>query len=196
MNRNNIITLPNSHLRQRSKKVAVITPEILQLIADMKAATLDWEDHRDHEVGVALAAVQVDKLWRIVVVRDDFDDKTNRDFAVFINPTIAKYYGKIVQDFEGCLSIKDVYGKVPRYTKVKVDAMNEEGRNFRITAEGFLARIFQHEIDHTNGVVYIDHIKDNSEAFYKLAKDGKLTPLDYEAQIKNNPDLWEDHQDE
>ncbi|NBU34402.1 peptide deformylase [bacterium] len=196
MNRNNIITLPNSHLRQRSKKVAVITPEILQLIADMKAATLDWEDHRDHEVGVALAAVQVDKLWRIVVVRDDFDDKTNRDFAVFINPTIAKYYGKIEQDFEGCLSIKDVYGKVPRYTKVKVDAMNEEGRNFRITAEGFLARIFQHEIDHTNGVVYIDHIKDNSEAFYKLAKDGKLTPLDYEAHVKDNKDLWHEQQDE
>lgn len=196
MDRNSIITLPNAHLRQRSKRVAVITPEILQIIADMKAATLDWEDHRDHEVGVALAAVQVDKLYRIVVVRDDFDDKTNRDFAVFINPSIAKYYGKIEEDFEGCLSIKDVYGKVPRYTKVKVDAMNEEGKMFRINAEGFLARIFQHEIDHTNGIVYIDHIKDNPAAFYHLARDGKLVPLDYEATVKNSTDLWEEHQHE
>ena len=196
MNRHDIITLPNPHLRQRSKKVAVITPEVLQIIEDMKAATLDWEDHRDHEVGVALAAVQVDHLYRIVVIRDDFDDKSNRDFAVFINPTIAKYDGKIVHDYEGCLSIKNVYGKVPRYSKVKIDAMNEEGQSFRITAEGFLARVFQHEIDHTNGIVYIDHIKDDPDAFYQLADDGKLTPLDYDTHIKGSKDLWHDeHQD-
>lgn len=194
MDRNSIITLPNPQLRKRSKKVAVITPEILELIADMKASTLNWEDHREHEVGVALAAVQVKKLWRVVVIRDDFDDKTNRDFAVFINPTIAKYYGKVEEDYEGCLSIKDVYGKVPRYTKVKVDAMNEEGKLFRISAEGFLARIFQHEIDHTNGIVYIDHIKDSPKAFYHLGKDGKLIALDYDTHIKANPDLWDDHE--
>ncbi len=193
MDRDSIITLPSPNLRRRSKKVAIITPEILQLIADMKAATLDWEDHRDHEVGVALAAIQVDKLWRVIVIRDDFDDKSNRDFAVFINPVIAKYYGKVVEDYEGCLSIKDVYGKVPRYTKVKIDAMNEDGQMFRITAEDFLARIFQHEIDHTNGIVYIDHIKESPDAFYQLAKDGKLTALDYDTHIKNNHDLWEDH---
>lgn len=191
MNRNDIIALPQANLRVKSKKVAVITPEILQLIADMKAATLDWEDHRDHEVGVALAAVQVNKLWRVVVVRNDFDNKKDREFAVFINPSIAKYYGDIEEDFEGCLSIRDIYGKVPRHTKVKVDALNEEGKPFRINAEGFLARVFQHEIDHTNGIVYIDHIKDNEEAFYKLDKNGKLTPLDYENDIKNNAELWD-----
>jgi peptide deformylase len=196
MNRTHIITLPHADLRKRSKKVSVITEEIKQLIADMKSATLDWEDHRDHEVGVALAAVQIDKLWRVVVVRNDFDNKKDREFAVFINPTIAKYYGDVEEDFEGCLSIKDIYGKVPRYTKVKVDAMNEEGQSFRITTEGFLARVFQHEIDHTNGIVYIDHIKDNPEAFYKLDKSGKLTPLDYESHIKHNADLWNDEQDD
>jgi peptide deformylase len=196
MNRTHIITLPHADLRKRSKKVSVITDEIKQLIADMKSATLDWEDHRDHEVGVALAAVQIDKLWRVVVVRNDFDNKKDREFAVFINPTIAKYYGDVEEDFEGCLSIKDIYGKVPRYTKVKVDAMNEEGQSFRIAAEGFLARVFQHEIDHTNGIVYIDHIKDDPEAFYKLDKSGKLTPLDYETHIKHNADLWNDEQDD
>lgn len=190
MDRNSIITLPHASLRAKSKKVTEITSEVLQLIADMKAATLDWEDHRDHEVGVALAAVQVNKLHRVVVVRHDFDDKKNREFAVFINPVIAKSYGKIEDDFEGCLSIKDIYGKVPRYSKVKIDAMNEDGQMFRINAEGFLARVFQHEIDHTNGIVYIDHIKDDPEAFYKLGKDGKLEPLDYDEHIKDNATLW------
>ena len=190
MDRKAIITLPHEDLRVKSSKIAVITDEIKQLIADMKSATLDWEDHRDHEVGVALAAVQIDKLYRVVIIRDDFDDKKNRDFTVFINPTIAKYYGGIEEDFEGCLSIKDIYGKVPRHNKVKVDAMDEEGQMFRINAEGFLARVFQHEIDHTDGIVYIDHIKDDPTAFYKLDKSGKLEPLDYEKHIKDNVTLW------
>ncbi len=190
MDRNSIITLPHPDLRVKSIKVAVITKEISQLISDMKSAALDWEDHRDHEVGVALAAVQIDSLHRVVIIRNDFDDKNNRDFSVFINPTIAKYYGELEDDYEGCLSIKDIYGKVPRHTKVKVDAMDEKGQMFRINAEGFLARVFQHEIDHTNGIVYIDHIKDDSEAFYKLDKNGKLEALDYKTHIKDNVTLW------
>jgi peptide deformylase len=59
---------------------------------------------------------------------------------------------------------------VPRYTKVRVKATDLEGKEFRVTAEGFLARIFQHEIDHTNGIVFIDHIKDEPKAFFKLDK--------------------------
>ena len=176
MDRNNIIALPNNHLRQRSQKVGLITDDIKKLIADMKNATLDWEDSRDHEVGVALAAVQVDQLLRIVVVRNDFDDKKNREFTVFINPVIAKYEGKIEADFEGCLSVKDIYGKVPRYTKVKVDAMNEDGIKFRVTAEGFLARVFQHEIDHTNGMVFVDRVDDPRKLF-RLQANGDFAPL-------------------
>ena len=190
MDKSNIIALPHDSLRQRSQKVGFITDDIKKLIADMKHATLDWEDSRDHEVGVALAAVQVDKLLRIVVVRNDFDDKKNREFTVFINPVIAKYEGKVEEDFEGCLSVIDIYGKVPRYSKVKVDAMNEEGLKFRVTAEGFLARVFQHEIDHTNGIVFIDHIKDSPESFFRLKEDGKLEPLDYD-EVKDNEVLWE-----
>lgn len=191
MNKDSIISLPNPHLRLRSQKVGIITDEIRQLIADMKAATLDWEDSRLHEVGVALAAIQVDKLLRVVVVREDFNDKKNRQFSVFINPVIAKYSGDIIEDYEGCLSVKDVYGKVARYEKVKIDALNEEGKAFRINAEGFLARVFQHEIDHTNGIVFIDRIKDKPQNFYRLAADGKLDPLDYDKFVKNNSDLWE-----
>jgi peptide deformylase len=119
MNKSNIIFLPHESLRTRSLKVGIITDEIKQLIDDMKSATIDWENSREHEVGVALAAVQVDKLYRIVIIRENFDDKNNTNFEVFINPKIVKYEGEVVEDYEGCLSIKDVYGKVPRYTKVR-----------------------------------------------------------------------------
>ena len=153
-------------------------------------ATLDWEDSRAHEVGVALAAIQIDVALRVVVIRHNFDDKKDRTFRVFINPEITKYEGDVVEDDEGCLSIKDIYGKVPRHSKVRIKAMNEQGREVRIKADGFLARVFQHEIDHTNGIVFIDHIKDNPGAFYRLDESGQLDPLDYENDIKNNADLW------
>lgn len=186
----NIITLPNSHLRQRSKKVGIINEAIKSLIVDMEQATLDWEDSREHEVGVALAAVQIDQLLRVVIIRNNFDDKKDRSFQVFINPEIMKLEGDIIEDYEGCLSIKDIYGKVPRHNKVKIKALNEFGKPVRVTAEGFLARVFQHEIDHTNGKVFIDHIEDSPEAFYRLDKDGHLTELDYKKHVENNSILW------
>lgn len=190
MNKKDIITLPNKHLRNRSKKVCLVDPAIQKLITDMEAATLDWEDSRKHEVGVALAAIQVDQPLKIVIIRNNFDNKKDRSFTVFINPVITKYEGKIEYDFEGCLSVPDIYGKVPRHHKVKVRALDIEGREFRVTAEGFLARVFQHEIDHTNGVVFIDHIKGKTDAFFKLADDGRLEQLDYEKDIKPNRILW------
>lgn len=190
MNKSDIISLPERHLRERSKKVGFISDEVLELIEGMKAATLDWEASREHEVGVALAAIQVDRPLRIVVIRSDFDDKTNKDFTVFINPEITKYEGKIEQDFEGCLSVPDVYGKVPRHTKVRVRAQDEKGRFFRVTAEGFLARVFQHEIDHTNGIVFIDRIKDDKDAFFRLREDGHLDKLDYDKDIRTSRILW------
>lgn len=192
MKKEDIITLPNPHLRQKSQKVGLITPEIKQIIKDMEAATIDWEASRDHEVGVALAAVQVDIMYRIVVVRNDFNNKDDKSFSIFINPQITKYEGDIEVDFEGCLSIRDVYGKVPRYTKVRVKAMDENGKEVRVTAEGFLARIFQHEIDHTNGIVFIDHIRDTPGAFHQLTESGHLRKLDYDTDIKDNATLWHD----
>jgi peptide deformylase len=185
-----IITLPHKNLRKRSIKVGIVSDEIKKIIHDMEAATIDWENSRKHELGVALAAVQINNLLRIVIVRDNFDDKNNTEFNVFINPVITKYEGKIVEDYEGCLSIKDVYGLVPRYEKVKVKSLDINGNEFRVTAEGFLARIFQHEIDHTNGILFIDHIKNDPEAFYNLDNKGHLIGLDYEKDVKKNNILW------
>ncbi len=192
MTKDDIITLPNKHLRQRSKKVGLVSKEIEKLITDMEAATLDWEDSRAHEVGVALAAVQIDSMLRVVVIRNNFDDKTDRTFQVFINPEITKYEGKQIEDYEGCLSVKDIYGRVKRYEKVRIKALDEHGNPVRLTADGFLARVFQHEIDHTNGIVFIDHIKDDKSAFFHLDDEGHLEPLNYEEDVVNNNDLWED----
>lgn len=156
----------------------------------MKSATIDWENSREHEVGVALAAIQVDRPLRIVVIRNDFDNRDDKTFTVFINPEITKYEGRVEQDFEGCLSVPDIYGKVPRHTKVRIRAQDEQGKYFRITAEGFLARVFQHEIDHTNGMVFIDRIKDDPSAFYRLLNDGHLEKIDYEKEVRDNNILW------
>lgn len=190
MRKEDIIALPNPHLRTRSKKVGLLTPAIQTLIQQMEEATLDWEDNRNHEVGVALAAIQIDQPLRVVIIRNDFDNKKDRSFSVFINPVITKYEGLIREDYEGCLSVPDIYGKVPRYTKVRIKALDSNGRELRLTAEGFLARVFQHEIDHTNGIVFVDHIRDNRDAFYQLKEDGSLEKLDYEKDIEPNSILW------
>lgn len=189
MTKDDIIALPNPHLRQKSQRVGVITDEVLQVIDDMKSATISWDQSREHEVGVALAAVQIDRLYKVVVVRNNYDDKDDHSFTVFINPEIVKADGKRIEDYEGCLSVPNVYGKVTRYERVKVKAIDETGKEFRVTAEGFLARIFQHEIDHTNGIVFIDHIKDDPDAFFELTADGKLSPLNYD-DIQENSILW------
>lgn len=191
MKKDAIITLPNKHLRQKSAKVHVITDEIKQLIDDMTNACLDWEDSRPHEVAAALAAVQIDRLERVVIVRADFDDKQNRQFVALINPEIVKTEGKpIVIQPEGCLSIKDVYGEVPRYPKVRVRATSISGEEIRIKAEGFLSMLLQHEIDHTKGTVFIDHIHGDKKAFYRLDDKGNLRPLSYDKHIKDNHELW------
>lgn len=190
MKKEDIIKLPNPHLRQKSKKIHVVTDETQKLVEDMTNAALDWEDSRPHEISAALAAVQVDQLERLVIVRSDFEDKNVRDFTTLINPEIVKYEGEKIADYEGCLSVGGVYGKVPRHNKIRVKATTLDGQEIRLKAEGFLARVLQHEIDHTNGIVFIDHIRDNKEAFYTLDEKGELQPLDYDQHIKDNQDLW------
>jgi peptide deformylase len=175
-----IITLPNSHLRKKSQRIKIIDKKLLDVISLMKAATLDWEASREHEVGVALAAIQIDQAYRVVVIRNNFDNKEDKTFSVFINPEIIKLEGDIEEDYEGCLSVADIYGKVPRHTKVRVKALDEQGRELRVRAEGFLARVFQHEVDHTNGIMFVDHIKNKADAFYRLTGEGKLEQLAYE----------------
>ena len=190
MKKEDIITLPDQRLRQRSEKVYSITTDIKKLVKDMTAVALDWEDSRPHEVSAALAASQIGQMKRVIIIRSNFEDKNVRDFTALINPEIVKLEGSIVNDFEGCLSVPDIYGEVPRHEKVRIKAIDIDGNEVRFKADGFLARTLQHEIDHTNGVVFIDHIKDKEKAFFELDRNGELQPLDYGKSIKNNSILW------
>lgn len=191
MKKESIITLPNPHLRQKSARVHVITDETRTLVQNMIDASLDWENSRPHEISAALAAVQIDSLDRVVIVRSDFDDKSVQEFVALINPEIVKGEGGMNEDFEGCLSVNGFYGRVKRYNRVRVKALDINGNEIRLKADGFLARVLQHEIDHTNGVVFVDHIKDQHDAFYRLNDKGELDPLDYDIYVKDNHDLWD-----
>lgn len=182
----NIITLPNDHLRQRSRRITQIDADTRQIVSDMIAATLDWEAHRPNEVAVALAAVQIDKPVRIVIIRADFDNKENKNFQVLINPEITKYEGEIITDYEGCLSVKDVYGKVPRYSKIRGRAIDINGNQIKIkSTDPFLSRVLQHEVDHTNGICFVDHIAHNQDAFSVLTKSGDLVACPYSKVINS-----------
>jgi peptide deformylase len=171
-----IITLPNHLLRQKSTRINHIDQSITELIAAMTKATLDWEDSRSHEFGAALAAVQIGQLHRVIIVRRDFDDKTNRQFDAYINPEIVKFEGQPEEELEGCLSVSGIYGSVARYSKIKLRAQDASGKTIRLTARGFLARVFQHEIDHLNGQVFTDRVQDYTK-LYRLQADGHFIPL-------------------
>lgn len=187
-----IITTPDPRLRQRSTKVSQITDETREIIADMIRLSLDWEKAHPFELSAAMAAPQMGVNQRIIIVRDDFDDKKNNSFTALINPEVIKTDGKVIKEHEGCLSVPEIYGLVGRPHKVKVKAMLEDGTEVRLKADGYLARTLMHEIDHLNGILFIDHIRDDKDAFYRLDDKGDLQPVDYDTEIKDNTDLFPD----
>ena len=185
-----IITTPDARLREKSEKVRKIDDEIRGIIADMRKLSLDWEAEHPFELSAAMAAPQMGVLKRIIIIRDDMEDKSNASFTALINPEVIKTEGKTKRDYEGCLSVPSIYGMVPRATKVKVKAKLEDGTEVRIKATDEMARTLLHEIDHLNGVLFIDHIKGEKDAFYEMNDKGDLIPVDYEKKIKNNKKLW------
>lgn len=188
-----IITTPDPRLREKSKKVSTIDNEILGVISDMRKLSLEWESKHPYELSAAMAAPQVGVNKRIIIIRDDMEDKKNASFTALINPEVIKTEGKIKTDYEGCLSVPEIYGMVPRATKVKVKAKLEDGTEVRIKATDELARTLLHEIDHLDGILFIDHIRNRSDAFYRMNDKGDLEPIkDYEKEIRDNEKLWGD----
>lgn len=190
-----IVTTPDPRLRQKSEKVHQIDDETKRIIDEMIASSLAWEEEHEFELSAAMAAPQLGYNKRIIVVREDMSNKDNANFVPLINPVVIKTEGKIIEDYEGCLSVPSVYGKVGRPYKARIKAVTENGEEVRLKATGFLARTLLHEIDHLDGVLFIDHIKDQTNAFYKLNNKGDLEPLDYDKYIKNNKDLFPDEEE-
>ena len=187
-----IITTPDPRLRERSEKVSKITPEILDIINDMRQLSLDWEKEHPYELSAAMAAPQMGINKRIIIIRDDMEDKKKATFTALINPVVIKAEGKTIKDYEGCLSVPSIYGMVPRAQKVRVKAKLEDGTEVRIKATDELARTLLHEIDHLDGILFIDHIKDVKDACYRMNDNGDLEPVDYDKEIKGNKELFPD----
>jgi len=132
-------------LREKALPVKEITPEILNLIKDM-AETMYVDS------GVGFAAPQVGVSKRIIII-----DGEEEGLIVLINPMIVKSEGEVVEE-EGCLSVPGIYSQVKRSSKVTVKALNENGDLIELTKEGLTARALQHEIDHLDGVLFVDRI--------------------------------------
>lgn len=139
-----ITKLGEEVLRQVAVPVPEVNDEIRQLAEDMFETMIDAN-------GVGLAAPQIGKSIRMFVLIADDDVK-----RVFINPQIIKTSEEVCDYDEGCLSIPQVYETISRPAMVTVQALNEKGKPFTLEAEGFLARIIQHEYDHLDGILYID----------------------------------------
>jgi peptide deformylase len=135
-------------LRQRAGEVMAIDEELRLLVNDMFETMYAAE-------GIGLAGPQVGVLKRVVVI--DLKDEEQNRYAL-VNPRIVESLGELEKEEEGCLSIPGVSSLVERSTRVAVEAVDESGHPVRIEAEGLLARCLQHEIDHLNGVLFIDHL--------------------------------------
>lgn len=183
-----IVTVPDERLRQATHRVQVFNQEVEDLIEHMQRTALEWEQGRAHEVGVALAAPQVGAAERVVIIRQDLEHTDNQEFEVFVNPRISKYEGDVTYEAEGCLSIPDVYGMVPRYEQIRLDALDTSGRPRRLKARGFLARVLQHEVDHLHGKLFVDKV--TNDDFYEITDNGQLSPLSQE-QLDATRVFWQ-----
>lgn len=138
-------------LRKVSKEVTELTDNLKLLISDMKETMNDSN-------GVGIAAVQVGVLRRIIIV----EDVDNNEQKVFINPVIVEKSEEHEIDTEGCLSVPGMKGKVDRALKIKVKAKNENMEDVEFEAEGLYAREIQHEVDHLDGILYIDKVEEGT----------------------------------
>ena len=151
----NLRTLPDPVLRQKARRVTKIDDALQKLIDDMIDTMRDAS-------GVGLAANQVGVLQRIVVIEIPEEEEV----LVLINPEITRREGERLVE-EGCLSIPGYRGELTRSLKVRARALDRDGNAMRIKADGLLAQALEHETDHINGTLYIDHLE-SSEKLWKL----------------------------
>jgi peptide deformylase len=161
-----ILIAPDPRLKAVAKDVVEVDGKIRKLADDM-LETMYKAD------GVGLAAVQIGEALKVIVM--DIDQKAGKNPRVFINPKLTWASDETAVAEEGCLSVPDIWEDVERPAKIKCDYLDRDGKPQTLEAEGMLATCLQHEIDHLNGVLFIDHISrlKRSMALKKLAKTRK-----------------------
>ena len=142
-----ILKYPDNRLRTVAKPVEIVNTEIKQQVKDMFETMYDAP-------GIGLAATQVNFHQRIIVI--DVSEECNQPLCL-INPEIIKKNGEIEWE-EGCLSVPNYYESIKRANEIKVSALNQEGQTFKINANEVLAVCIQHEMDHLNGILFVDHL--------------------------------------
>lgn len=145
-----ILTYPDPRLRTVASPVAEVNDEIRQLIDDMFETM--YQAH-----GIGLAATQVDRHIQVITM-DLAKEGEEPQPQVFINPKVTPLTEELCPYQEGCLSIPEVYDTVSRPSRVQIDALDREGKAFSIEADGLLAVCIQHEMDHLNGIVFVDYL--------------------------------------
>jgi len=157
-----ILTDPNPKLREKSQVVTDINTEVRQIITDMLSLLRTLP-------GYGLAAPQVGIGKRIIIIEnppivDAAGEETNKPLPllILINPLITKYSSEKCNFEEGCFSVPLYRGDVIRPAKIRVTALDQDGKSIKINASGLLARVLQHEIDHLDGVLFTDLIEDKS----------------------------------
>ncbi|SKA74705.1 peptide deformylase [Desulfobaculum bizertense] len=144
-----IVTYPDPVLAQTAEEITELTPELKQLAEDMVETMYEGD-------GIGLAAPQVGESCRLVVI-DITGPEKREELRILVNPCITSKEGEVDSE-EGCLSVVGYRGKVKRAEKVTVDATDLEGKPVHIEADGLLAICLQHELDHLDGVLFIDHL--------------------------------------
>ena len=142
-------------LRKESQRVSpetLASPAIQTFIDNMMETMVEY-------YGVGLAAPQVHESLAIAVI-ESHGDRGDIPMTVIVNPEVTVLDEELIEDWEGCLSVPDFRGRVPRWRKLRVNALDRRGKKMQITAEGFFARVIQHEFDHLNGTVYLDRMRD------------------------------------
>ena len=153
-----ILTFPNPVLRQKVETVTSFDESLKELATDLAETMYDAP-------GAGLAANQIGVCLRVVVV-DVSENKEEKKHLVLVNPEIIDKEGCQI-DEEGCLSVIDLTAKVERYRKLQVRAQDLDGKSWEFPAEDFFARVIQHELDHINGILFIDHLSSLKRTLYK-----------------------------
>ncbi len=159
MSKLKIITYPDKFLKHPTKPVKDIDGSIQEIIDDMAATMYDAP-------GIGLAATQVG-IDKSIIVYDVSTQAEKRSLQVLINPRIISSEGTTISENEGCLSVPDFRADVKRAASILVEGLDREGKPLRIEADGFLAVVLQHEIDHLNGTLFIDRISSLKRELYK-----------------------------
>jgi peptide deformylase len=144
-------------LRQQASRVspeALAQPEVQTLIDDMIETMVEYR-------GVGIAAPQVHESLAIAVI-ESHGPRGDIPLTIIVNPEITVLDEEFLEDWEGCLSVPDLRGRVPRHARLRVNALDRHGKTLQFVAEGFFARVVQHEFDHLKGRVYLDRMRDFS----------------------------------